>query len=103
MSIILATVRRLPILPVPSFSLKVIEQHVKYERKLPEGNGQWAMAKFIEATETSDEEKRNELMDEILAYNQEDLEATWAVFRWLQGKAAMPSMPANATNPRMTG
>jgi len=75
------------ILPVPSFSLKVIEQYVGYKRKQAEFGGQWAMAKFIEATETSDEEKRRELMDEILAYNQEDLEATWAVFRWLRSKA----------------
>jgi predicted RecB family nuclease len=44
------------------------------------------MAMFIEATETSDEAKRQELMDAILAYNQEDLEATWAVFEWLRGK-----------------
>jgi predicted RecB family nuclease len=75
------------ILPVPSFSLKVIEQYVKYNRKLPEGNGQWAMAKFIEATETADEAKRQDLMDEILAYNAEDLGATWAVFQWLRNQA----------------
>jgi hypothetical protein len=29
----------------------------------------WAMAMFIEAVETSDEAKRNELMGEILKYN----------------------------------
>lgn len=45
------------------------------------------MAMFIEATETSDEEKRKELMDEILKYNREDLEATWTVFEWLRVKA----------------
>jgi predicted RecB family nuclease len=44
------------------------------------------MATFIEATETSDEGKRKELMDKIIAYNKEDLEATWAVFQWLRGK-----------------
>jgi predicted RecB family nuclease len=27
-------------------------------------------------------------MDKIVAYNKEDLEATWAVFRWLRGKIA---------------
>lgn len=42
------------------------------------------MAKFIEATETRDEERRQQLMAEILAYNQEDLEATWAVFQWIE-------------------
>ena len=44
------------------------------------------MAMFIEAMETSDEAKRNELMGEILKYNREDLEATWAVFQWLRSK-----------------
>jgi predicted RecB family nuclease len=44
------------------------------------------MATFIEATETNDEGKRKELMDKILAYNKEDLEATWAVFEWLRKK-----------------
>jgi predicted RecB family nuclease len=75
------------ILPVPSFSLKVIEQYVGYKRKQEEFGGQWAMAMFIEATETSDEGRRRELMNEILAYNKEDLEATWAVFGWLKAKA----------------
>lgn len=72
------------ILPVPSFSLKVIEQYVGYKRKEDEYGGQWAMATFIEATETSDERERQKLMGEILAYNREDLEATWAVFEWLR-------------------
>jgi predicted RecB family nuclease len=79
------------ILPVPSFSLKVIEQYVGYKRKQAEFGGQWAMATFIEATETSDAAKRAELMEEILAYNKEDLEATWAVFEWLKAKTLTPS------------
>ena len=45
------------------------------------------MAAFIEGTETSDEVKRKQLMDEILKYNEEDLGATWAVFEWLKTKA----------------
>ena len=43
------------------------------------------MAKYIEATETDDEVERAAIMDEILAYNREDLEATWAVMEWLKG------------------
>ena len=46
------------------------------------------MATFIEATETGNEGKRKELMDEILAYNKEDLEATCAVFQWLKSKVS---------------
>ncbi len=74
------------VLPLPSFSLKVVEDYVGFERKEAEYGGAWAMATFIEATETSDEGKRKELMDKIVAYNKEDLEATWAVFQWLRGK-----------------
>ena len=74
------------ILPVPSFSLKVIEQYVGYKRRESEFGGQWAMATFIEATETSDEQERQKLMAQILAYNREDLEATWAVFQWIRAK-----------------
>lgn len=40
------------------------------------------METFIEVTETSDKEKRRKLMDKNLAYNKDDLEATWAVFEW---------------------
>ena len=74
------------VLPLPSFSLKVVEDYVGFERKEGEYGGAWAMATFIEATETSDEGKRKELMDKILAYNKEDLEATWAVFQWLRSR-----------------
>lgn len=92
---LLPITRESVILPVPSFSLKVIEQYVGYERKLPEGNGQWAMAKFIEATETAADAKRQALMTEILDYNREDLEATWTVFQWLRSKVAADSdLPA---------
>jgi predicted RecB family nuclease len=85
------------ILPVPSFSLKVIEQYVGYERNQEEYGGQWAMATFIEATETSDKGKRKELMDKILAYNMEDLEATWAVFEWLRAKTPESDSPPRAS------
>ena len=74
------------ILPVPSFSLKVIEKYIGFKRTQDEFGGQWAMAIFIEATETSDESKRKQLMGEILKYNEEDLAATWALFEWLRGK-----------------
>lgn len=85
------------IVPVPSFSLKVIEQYVGYKRKQEEYGGQWAMAMFIEATESSDEGRRKELMDKILAYNKEDLEATWAVLQWLKAKTRLqPDNPRNS-------
>ena len=71
-------------LPLPSYSLKVIEGYVGFKRTQEEYGGDWAMAAYIEATETEDEEQRSKVMAEILKYNQEDLEATWAVLKWLR-------------------
>lgn len=86
---LLTVTRDSVVLPLPSFSLKVVEDYVGFERKEVEFGGQWAMAMFIEATETSDDGKRKDLMDKILAYNRKDLEATWAVCRWLKSKAPL--------------
>jgi predicted RecB family nuclease len=70
-------------LPLSSYGLKQVERLAGFERTLEESGGEWSMARYIEATETADEALRAEIMDEILAYNREDLEATWAVMRWL--------------------
>jgi predicted RecB family nuclease len=74
-------------LPLPSYSLKVVEKHVGYERTLEDVAGDWAMAAYIEATEKG-EPVRSELMTRIKDYNREDLEATWAVLQWLRQIAA---------------
>ena len=66
-------------LPIPSYSLKVVEEYVGFKRTQKEYGGQWSMAQYIEATETEDEAARQKVMDEILKYNEEDLAATWAV------------------------
>lgn len=72
------------VLPLPSYSLKVIERHVGFSRTIADGSGDWAMAKYVEAVETEDDKKRQALMADICAYNREDLEAMWAVFGWLR-------------------
>ena len=73
-------------LPLPSYSLKVVEEYVGFKRTQDEFGGSWAMAQFILATETQDEAERNQRMGEIVKYNEEDLAATWAVFEWLRNK-----------------
>lgn len=75
-------------LPIPSYSLKVIETYIGYERTQDEYGGEWAMAKYIEAIESADEALRDEVIGKILVYNREDLEATWAVLQWLKSKRA---------------
>ncbi len=72
-------------LPLSSYSLKEVESVAGFERTLEESGGEWSMARYIEATETADEDLRAAIMDEILAYNREDLEATWEVLNWLRG------------------
>ena len=74
------------VLPEPSYSLKVVERRVGFKRQLAEYGGDWSIARFIEATETNDETDRQAIMDEILAYNREDLEAAWAVLCWLRNR-----------------
>ena len=71
-------------LPLASYSLKVVEEYVGFKRTQDEYGGSWAMAQYIEATETDDEVTRQKLVDEILKYNEEDLAATWAVLCWLK-------------------
>jgi predicted RecB family nuclease len=74
------------VLPLPSFSLKVVEKYVGFVRSQNDYGGDWAMATFIEATETKDSSRREELMAAIRLYNREDLEAMWFVFEWLRAK-----------------
>ena len=69
--------------PVSSYSLKDVETVAGYKRQLEEFGGSWSMAKYIEATECEDRAEREALLGEILDYNREDLEATWAVLEWL--------------------
>ena len=71
--------------PLSSYGLKEVETLTGYERQLEESGGEWSMAKYVEATETRDAGVRAAILDEILAYNREDLEATWAVMEWLRG------------------
>ena len=81
-------------LPLPSYSLKVVEEYVGFQRTQDEYGGSWAMAQFILATETQDEAERDQRMGEILKYNEEDLAATWAVFEWLRRQTTAAQNPS---------
>ena len=81
---LLPVTRQAIALPLPSYSLKVVEKYVGFRRTQDEYGGDWSMAKFIEATEMEDERERADVMDLILKYNEEDLAATWAVLNWLR-------------------
>lgn len=74
-------------LPVTSYGLKIVESYVGYQRSQTEYGGDWSIAQYVEAVECDDETRRRELFDDILIYNKEDLEATWAVFDWVRREA----------------
>ena len=71
-------------LPDPSYTLKLVERRAGYKRTMDEFGGNWAIVNYALAVESNDENLRNEVMDQIVLYNREDLEATWAVFKWLR-------------------
>jgi len=71
-------------IPEPSYSLKCVERQAGFRRTQSEYGGTWAMAKYIEAVETSNDTLREDIIQQILTYNEEDLEATWAVYQWLR-------------------
>lgn len=83
---LLPITKQTAVLPLPSYSLKVIERYIGFKRSQDEYGGDWAMAKYIEAIEMEDPEARRQVMDAILTYNKEDLAATWAVLEWLRSK-----------------
>lgn len=91
-------------IPAPSYSLKVIEKldavrlASGFSRTADDvAKGDDSIAAYIEAVETEDMSRRSEIVDAIVAYNKEDLEATWAVQVWLQELAGSNSNLAAGT------
>ena len=87
-------------IPAPSYSLKVVErlpevfQATGFERGGGDESaddeiksGDESIAAYMTAVETNDQSEREELMARLAAYNQQDLEATWAVQQWLRSLA----------------
>lgn len=72
--------RRVVCLPIPSFSLKMVEKFVGFERQLT-FNGELAIVTYMQANSA---EARKTALSQILQYNEEDLEATWATYVWLK-------------------
>lgn len=79
-------------LPLPSYSLKVVEGFVGFEREITDYNGTQSIVDYIEAIESGDDTRREELLARIEQYNEEDLDATWAVMKWAisQGVSSAP-------------
>jgi hypothetical protein len=70
--------QRAVMLPLPSYSLKVVEAASDLKKKPDRVRGDWAMAQYIAATEMEDAAARDKVMAEILKYN-EDARIAWAM------------------------
>ena len=55
-----------------SHDQRSVERYVGFERAQDEYGGDWAMAKYIGATEMGNEDERSAVMDQILTCNRED-------------------------------
>ena len=93
---LLAEVRFCAVFPLPSYSLKVVEQYVGYKRVLAEYGGEWSIAQYLNASTETD---RQQALERIADYNREDLEATWTVFDWLSRQRL--SAPVFQKSPRV--
>ena len=80
---LLAVTKECVVLPLPSYSLKVVEKFVGFKRAQDVLGGDEAMAHFVWASETAHPHLRNELISKIRAYNRDDLWAMWAVMKYL--------------------
>jgi uncharacterized protein len=78
--------KRTVAVPLPSYSLKIIEKLIGFERKAVEvGKGDDSIVAYTTARESNDPAVQAEIIESIRAYNEEDLAATWAVQEWLVG------------------
>ena len=71
-------------IPVPSYSLKVVEKYIGFQRTQKEFGGEWVIGKFFSTLECVDQEEKEKALGEIRLYNSEDLKATYEILRWLR-------------------
>lgn len=76
------------IVPLPSYSLKVIEKYVGFERPDQDTGGYWSVVSYLKSISTKNNQRRDQILEQLLAYNCSDLEAMWHVLRWFQNLMA---------------
>lgn len=72
------------IVPLPSYSLKVIEKYVGFERPDQDTGGYWSVVNYLKSVSTKNPQRRDQILDQLLAYNCSDLQAMWHVMAWFQ-------------------
>jgi predicted RecB family nuclease len=78
--------------PTPDRTLKSLAKYVKFFWRDEAPGGANSVAWYREATATDDPVRADELRERILAYNEDDVEATWVLREWVSrlGEARRP-------------
>ncbi|MFN8586785.1 MAG: TM0106 family RecB-like putative nuclease [Candidatus Eisenbacteria bacterium] len=74
-------------LPLRSYSIKHVAPWMGFEWRNPESGSEWSVAQFHRARESADPAERERLVQSLVEYNEDDLWAMRAVWRWLQANA----------------
>ena len=75
------------VLPINSYSLKVVEKYIGYKRSLEEFGTNWSIRQYVTARDTEHNSLRASVMSVLLVYNKEDLEAMWHTLVWAKQRS----------------
>ena len=72
-------------LPTYSYGLKDVEGLANFSRSQDDYGGLWSIVMYDRYLNASDPVQAQALLDEILVYNTEDIQASLAVYEWIEG------------------
>jgi uncharacterized protein len=93
-----AALQRAVVLPLRSYGIKSVAQHLGFRWRNPDAGSQWSTVQYMRARVTGDPAERHRLFASIAEYNEDDQRAMRHVWEWLERSApdglAAPAPPA---------
>jgi len=74
-------------LPLRSYSIKHVAPWMGFAWRNPDSGSEWSLAHYHRAKETGDAAERERLVREVAEYNEDDLLALRAIWRWIEANA----------------
>jgi predicted RecB family nuclease len=78
------TIRPAICLPVPSYTLKLVEKEAGFQRSQDDFGSQWSIVQYHKYIKTHSKLEKQSISEELLRYNREDCEAMCYVLNWLK-------------------
>jgi predicted RecB family nuclease len=92
-----AALQRAVVLPVRSYGIKTVAQHLGFRWRNPDAGSQWSTVQYQRARATSDPAERARLFASIAEYNEDDQRAMRHVWEWMIRVAPdLPAEPASS-------